>query len=50
MGLVLKMKNVACISILLIKHVKSTYLYLFYTVLKHLKRINTLNGHKTVIY
>ena len=36
LGLVLKMKNIACISILLIKHVKYNYLYylnLFYTVL-----------------
>ena len=33
LGLVLKMKNIACISILLTKHVKYTYLYLFYTVL-----------------
>ena len=37
-GLVLKMKNIACISILLTKYVKYTYLYfifkyLFYTVL-----------------
>ena len=29
LGLVLKMKNKACISILLTKHVKYTYLYLF---------------------
>ena len=29
LGLVLKMKNIACISILLTKHVKYTYLYLF---------------------
>ena len=28
-GLVLKMKNIACISVLLTKHVKYTYLYLF---------------------
>ena len=33
LGLVLKMKNIACISILLIKHVKYTYLYLFKFVL-----------------
>ena len=37
LGLVLKMKNIACILILLTKHVKYTYLYicsnLFYTVL-----------------
>ena len=36
LGLVLKMKNIACISILLTKHVKYTYLYflnLFYIVL-----------------
>ena len=29
LGLVLKMKNIACLSILLTKHVKYTYLYLF---------------------
>ena len=29
LGLVLKMKNKACISILLTTHVKYTYLYLF---------------------
>ena len=29
LGLVLKMKNTACITILLTKHVKYTYLYLF---------------------
>ena len=33
LGLVLKMKNIACISILLSKHVKQTYLYLFKFVL-----------------
>ena len=36
MGLILKMKNIACISILLTKHVKYTIyicLNLFYTVL-----------------
>ena len=33
LGLVLKMKNIACISILLTKHVKHTYLYLFTFVL-----------------
>ena len=33
LGLVLKMKNMACISILLTKHVKYTYLYLFRFVL-----------------
>ena len=33
LGLVLKMKNIACISILLTKHVKYTYLYLFKFVL-----------------
>ena len=33
LGLVLKMKNIACFSILLIKHVKYTYLYLFKFVL-----------------
>ena len=31
--LVLKMKNIACISILLTKHVKYTYLYLFKFIL-----------------
>ena len=29
LGLVLKMKNIACLSILMTKHVKYTYLYLF---------------------
>ena len=33
LGLVLKMKNIACISISLTKHVKYTYLYLFQFVL-----------------
>ena len=33
LGLVLKMKNIACISILLTKRVKYTYLYLFKFVL-----------------
>ena len=33
LGLVLKMKNIACSSILLTKHVKYTYLYLFKFVL-----------------
>ena len=33
LGLVLKMKNIACISILLTNHVKYTYLYLFKTAL-----------------
>ena len=33
LGLVLKMKNVACLSILLTKHVKFSYLYLFKFVL-----------------
>ena len=33
LGLVLKMKNIDCISILLTKHVKYTYLYLFKFVL-----------------
>ena len=33
LGLVLKMENIACLSILLIKHVKYTYLYLFKFVL-----------------
>ena len=32
-GLVLKMKNIACISIVLTKHVKYTFLYLFKFVL-----------------
>ena len=49
LGLVLKMRNIACLSILLTDYVKYTYLYLFYAVLKHIKRINKLNGHKTVI-
>ena len=33
LGLVLKMKNIACISILLAKHVQYTYLYLYKFVL-----------------
>ena len=33
LGLVLKMKNIACLSILLTKHVKYTYLFLFKFVL-----------------
>ena len=33
LGLVLKMTNIACISILLTKHLKYTYLYLFKFVL-----------------
>ena len=33
LGLVLKMENIGCISILLTKHVKYTYLYLFKFVL-----------------
>ena len=33
LGLGFKMKNMACISILLTKHVKYTYLYLFKIVL-----------------
>ena len=33
LGLVLNMKNIACVSILLIKHVKYTYIYLFKFVL-----------------
>ena len=33
LGLVLKMKNIACLSNLLTKHVKYTYLYLFKFVL-----------------
>ena len=52
MGLVLKMKNIDCVSILLTKHVKHTYLDLFKFVLYSivdLKLINKLNGHKTVL-
>ena len=33
LGLILKMKNIACLSILLTKHVKYTYLHLFKFVL-----------------
>ena len=33
LGLVLKMKNIACLSILLTKHIKYTCLYLFKFVL-----------------
>ena len=33
LGLILKMKNIACLSILLTKHVKHIYLYLFKFVL-----------------
>ena len=33
LGLVLKMKNITCLSILLTKHVRYTYLYLFKFVL-----------------
>ena len=33
LGLVLKMKNIDCLSILLTKHAKCTYLYLFKFVL-----------------
>ena len=33
LGLVLKMKSIVCLSILLTKHVKYTYLYLFKFVL-----------------
>ena len=33
LGLVLKMKNIACLSILLTKHVKYTYLHMFKFVL-----------------
>ena len=33
LGLVLKIKNIACLSILFTKHVKYTYLYLFQFVL-----------------
>ena len=33
LGLILEMKNIACLSILLTKHVKYTYLYLFKFVL-----------------
>ena len=52
LGLILKMKNIACLSILLTKHIKYTYLYLFKFVLYSIvafKANNTLNGHKTVI-
>ena len=52
LGLVLKMKNIACMSILLAKHVKYTYLYLFKFVLYSvvaIKLIDKLNGHKTVV-
>ena len=52
MGLILKIKNIACLSILLTKHVKYTYLYLFKFVLYSIvvfTRINQLNGDKTVI-
>ena len=42
LGLVLKMKNIACISILLTKHVKYTYLYLFKFVL------NSIVGFKAI--
>ena len=52
LGLVLTMKNIACISILLTKHVKYTYLYLFKFVLYSIvayKQSNKLNGHKTII-
>ena len=50
LGLVLKMKNIDCLSILLTKHKNLTYLYLFEFVLYSIvafKRINKLNGHKT---
>ena len=40
LGLVLKMKNIACISILLTKHVKCTYSIVAF------KASNKLNGHK----
>ena len=33
LGFVLKMKNIACLSILLTKHIKYTYLYLFKFIL-----------------
>ena len=33
LGLVLKMKNIDCLSVLLTKHVKYTYIYLFKLVL-----------------
>ena len=48
LGLVLKMKNVACISILFTKHVKNTYLYLFNFILYGIVAIKKikLNGHK----
>ena len=40
LGLVLKMKNIACLSILLTKHVKYTYLYLFKFVLYSIVAFN----------
>ena len=52
LGLVLKMKNIARLSMLLTKHVKYTYLYLFKFVLYSIvafKANYKLNGHKTVI-
>ena len=52
LGLVLKMKNIACLSILMTKHVKYTYIYLFKFVLNgtvEFKANYKLNGHKTVI-
>ena len=52
LGLVLKMKNIACISILFTKHVKYTDLYLFKFFLYSIaafKANNKLNGHQTVI-
>ena len=41
LGLVLKMKNIACISILLTKHVKYTYSYLFKFVLYSIVAFNS---------
>ena len=49
LGLVLKMEKIVCISILLTKHVKDTYVYSFKFVLSSIVAFNKLNGHKTVI-
>ena len=51
LGLVLKMNDIACISILLTNHVKYTYLYLCKFVLYNIvafKANYKLNWHKTV--
>ena len=40
LGLALKMKNIACLSILLTKHVKYTYWYLFKIVLYSIVAFN----------